>query len=100
MRPPLASGRENLLPNQIGDVQCLCVVVPTGTALYSHSSAFSPSPQCMGSVYGQCVIHRTAEPLVVPFEVTIGEPEPNPNCSVLVAATDRLGMPFLTPYLK
>src|SRR5450759_1485959 len=96
MWPAFASGLENLLVWPIGLSQSTCGFPSTGTGLYARSLDPSQGPS------GHQVIHMSAEPLAVAFEVTIGEPDPNPKKSGLVAASESAGRPVfsLTPYLK
>ena len=59
----------------------------SGTASYARSSAPCPEPS------GIHTTQTSAEPSVVPLEVTTGALDPKPNATPAVATLDRVGRP-------
>src|SRR6266568_124632 len=88
---------ENLLAVPIGAdhigaiAQGAVTVQPApGTALKASSVAPAPVPP------GLLTTQTTADAGSVPLEVTAGDPEENPNVSVLFATPARTGVPLLS----
>ena len=86
-----------MVPDQIS-----CIFVPPpafgcGVASNAPSQAFLPSPLVSGPSTTQMI----AESASVPFEVTTGDPEPNPKRKVLLAWSVSVGSSLpLTPTLN
>src|SRR5215471_4213870 len=98
---PLAvAAVENLAAVPMSPDQISCIFVPPpalgcGVASNAPSQAFLPSP------LGLSTTHTIPELALVPFEVTTGEPEPNPKRKVLLAWSVRVGLSLpLTPALN
>src|SRR5215470_4606423 len=91
----------NLAAVPMSPDQISCILVPPpalgcGVASNAPSQAFVPSPPL-----GLSTTHTIPDLASVPFEVTTGEPEPNPKRKVLLAWSVRVGLSLpLTPALN
>src|SRR5580692_6453707 len=100
--PLLVAAIENLtavpmVPDQISRSLTPPPAFGCGVASNAPSQAFLPSPLLSGLSTTQTI----AEFGSVPFEVTTGDPEPNPNRNVLLAWSVRVGSSLpLTPALN
>src|SRR5947209_10931257 len=90
--PLLVAGIVNLLAVPIGEDQIgasehgdAVVHVLDGTASNASRLLDLPVPP------DDCTSHSTADDGSVPFEVTTGEPDANPNVNELLATSDRVG---------